>query len=210
MIDLLIADDHTMFRAGLRQLLEGTATICIRGEARDGEELLCLLKSAACDVVLLDLSMPGKSGLAMIREIRSKYPLVRILVMSMHDEQQYIVEALRAGAAGYITKASAVDQLLLGLEAVSAGRPFVSASASLGIIQQLCARSDVASHDRLTGRERQIFRLLVKGQRISIIADELGISVKTASTHKKNILEKMNFATTAELIRYALQHGLTD
>ena len=209
MINVLVADDHTMFREGLKQLLAQSTEIAIRGEACNGEQLLGLMDTTPCDVVLLDMSMPGRSGVALIRELRRRHPGVRLLVLSMHEEQQYIVEALKSGADGYVTKNSACDQLLLGIRRVANGEQFISAAASQGLIRQLCAAKEEAPHLRLSYRERQVLDLLVAGHSVSDIARRLKISVKTASTHKTNMLEKMGLNGTAELIRYAVAHDLT-
>ena len=209
MINVLVADDHTMFREGLKQLLAGSAEVAIRGEACDGEELLGLMDTTPCDVVLLDMTMPGRSGISLIRELRRRHPGVRLLVLSMHEEQQYIVEALKSGADGYVTKNSACDQLLLGIRRIAAGEQFISAAASQGLIRQLCAAKEEAPHLRLSYRERQVLDLLVAGHSVSDIARRLKISIKTASTHKTNMLEKMGLNSTADLIRYAVAHDLT-
>jgi len=207
-IELLIADDHTMFREGLKQLLAASKGVSVGGEARNADELLALLPGRNYDVVLLDMTMPGRSGVSLIREVRAKYPSVRILVLSMHEEQQFIIEALKAGADGYVTKSSAPDQLMLGIERIAAGEQFVSASASQGIIRQLCSAAPAAAHTRLSYRERQVLDLLVAGNSVSAVADQLGISIKTASTHKTNLMEKLEVSSTAELVRYAVRHDL--
>ena len=209
MIELLIADDHTMFREGLKQLLAVANHVSISGEARNGEELLAHLAGRKCDVILLDMTMPGRSGVVLIRELRARYPNVRILVLSMHEEQQFIVEALKAGAHGYVTKNSAPDQLILGIERIAAGEQFVSASASQGIIRQLCSAARAAPHTRLSYRERQVLDLIVAGNSVSAIANALSISIKTASTHKKNLMEKLEVSSTAEIVRYAVRHELS-
>lgn len=208
MIEVMIADDHTIFREGLKQLLAASDCVAVRGEARDGAELLALLARQQCDVLLLDMTMPGRSSVALIREVRACYPELRILVLSMHEEQQFIVEALKAGADGYVTKNSAPDQLLLGIERIAAGEQFVSASASQGIIRELCKAGAAPPHTRLTYRERQVLNLIVAGHSVSAVAVSLGISIKTASTHKKNLMEKLDVASTADLVRYAVRHEL--
>jgi DNA-binding NarL/FixJ family response regulator len=207
MIRIFLADDHTIFRQGLKQILADEADIDIVGEATDGDELLAQLPSAPCDIVLLDLTMPGRSGISLLREIATAEDR-RVIVLSMHEEDQYIVEALKAGAAGYVTKNSASDQLLQAIRKVVKGELFVSASASQSLIRQVRTPRAELPHTRLTPREREVFNLLVRGSKMSDIARKLGLSIKTASTHKTNLLNKMQAETTADLIRYALRHQL--
>ena len=207
MIRLFVADDHTIFREGLKQMLAEESDFKIVGEATNGDELLAQLGSSPCDIVLLDLTMPGRSGISLLREIASNENW-RVIVLSMHEEDQYIVEALKAGAAGYVTKNSALEQLILAIRKVVKGEMFVSAAASQSLIRQARAPSEPLPHTRLTPREREVFDRLVLGRKMSDIARELGLSIKTASTHKTNLLHKMKSETTADLVRYALRHQL--
>jgi len=207
MTRLFVADDHTIFREGLRQMLAEEADFRIVGEATNGDELLAQLGSLSCDIVLLDLTMPGPSGISLLREVASSDKW-RVVVLSMHEDDQYIVEALKAGAAGYVTKNSALDQLILAIRKVVKGELFVSAAASQSLIRQARAPREPLPHTRLTPREREVFDLLVLGRKMSDIARELGLSIKTASTHKTNLLNKMQAQTTADLVRYALRHQL--
>jgi DNA-binding NarL/FixJ family response regulator len=207
MISLIVADDHTIFREGLKQMLAEESDFRIVGEATNGDDLLAQLRSLTCDIVLLDLTMPGRSGIALLREVAGTAKW-RVIVLSMHEEDQYIIEALKAGAAGYVTKNSALDQLILAIRKVVKGELFVSAAASQSLIRQARTSQEPLPHTRLTPREREVFDLLVLGRRMSDIARELGLSIKTASTHKTNLLNKMNAETTADLVRYALRHQL--
>jgi two-component system invasion response regulator UvrY len=207
MIRIFIADDHTIFREGLKQILSDEADIDIVGEATNGDELLAQLPSAPCEIVLLDLTMPGRSGISLLREIATAANR-RVVVLSMHEEDQYIVEALKAGAAGYVTKNSASDQLIQAIRKVVKGEMFVSPGASQSLIRQLRAPHAELPHTRLTPREREVFDLLVRGRKISDIARKLGLSIKTVSTHKTNLLNKMQAETAADLVRYALRHQL--
>ena len=207
MIRLFVADDHTIFREGLKQMLADEADFRIVGEATNGDEVLARLGSSPCDIVLLDLTMPGRSGISLLREVASNQRW-RVIVLSMHEEDQYVVEALKAGAAGYVTKNSALEQLILAIRKVVKGEMFVSAAASQSLIRQARAPSDPLPHTRLTPREREVFDLLVLGRKMSDIARDLGLSIKTASTHKTNLLHKMKAETTADLVRYALRHQL--
>jgi DNA-binding NarL/FixJ family response regulator len=207
MIRIFIADDHTIFREGLKQILSDEADVDIVGEATDGDELLAQLPLAPCEIVLLDLTMPGRSGISLLREIATAAN-PRVVVLSMHEEDQYIVEALKAGAAGYVTKNSASDQLIQAIRKVVKGELFVSPIASQSLIRQLRTPQAELPHARLTPREREVFDLLVRGRKISDIARKLGLSIKTVSTHKTNLLTKMQAETTADLVRYALRHQL--
>lgn len=207
MIRVFIADDHTIFREGLKQILSDEVDVDIVGEATDGDELLAQLPSAPCEIVLLDLSMPGRSGISLLREIATAAN-PRVVVLSMHEEDQYIVEALKAGAAGYVTKNSASDQLIQAIRKVVKGELFVSPGASQSLIRQLRTAHAELPHAKLTPREREVFDLLVRGRKMSDIARKLGLSIKTVSTHKTNLLNKMQAETTADLVRYALRHHL--
>jgi DNA-binding NarL/FixJ family response regulator len=205
MIRLVLADDHAIFREGLKQILAEHDDLEIVGEATNGQELLGLL-SSPCDVVLLDLSMPGRSGIALLTDVVAKIGSGRVIVLSMHDEHQYVIESLKAGAAGYVTKNSASQQLIQAIRKVANDEMFVSATASQSAT--LKAVPEDEPHRRLTPREREIFNLLVDGRKISDIARKLDLSVKTVSTHKTNILLKFDAATVVDLVHYAMRHGL--
>lgn len=208
MIRLFIADDHTIFREGLKQLLQEEADFDIVGEATNGDEVLARLPALPCDIVLLDLTMPGRSGIALLKAACALPGDHRVVVLSMHEEHQYIVEALKAGAAAYVTKNSASDQLIEAIRKVVRGELFVSAAAPQELLRQARASATDLPHTRLTPRERQVFDLLVQGRKMSDIARDLGLSIKTVSTHKTNLLIKMDAETTADLVRYALRHQL--
>ena len=207
MIRVLIADDHTIFREGVRQILAEQPDFEIVGEATNGAELLERLAKASPDVVLLDLSMPGASGVGLVREVAAPGDC-RVVVLSMHEERQYVIEALKAGAVGYVTKASASDQLFDAVRKAAAGELAVSPSASQAMIRQMLEPEDPRPHERLTARERQVFDMLVAGETVSAVANRLDLSVKTASTHKANVLIKMDARTTADLVRYAIAKKL--
>ena len=207
MIRIFIADDHTIFREGLKQILSDEADIDIVGEATDGDELLSQLPFAPCEIVLLDLTMPGRSGIPLLKEIAAAENR-RVVVLSMHEEDQYVVEAMKAGAAGYVTKNSASDQLIQAIRKVAKGELFVSPTASQSLLRQFRTPQPELPHARLTPREREVFDLLVRGRKMSDIARRLNLSIKTVSTHKTNLLHKMQADTTADLVRYALRHQL--
>jgi DNA-binding NarL/FixJ family response regulator len=210
MIRLVVADDHTIVREGLKQLLAAAGDIDVVGEASDGGQVLECVRALEFDLLLLDMSMPGRSGIELIRQVRSEKPKLRILILSMHEESQYAVRAIRAGAAGYLTKESASRQLVEAIRKVAGGGAFISAE----VAQQLAlgAMPDVKGppHTSLSDREFQIFRMIADGLSMSDIAARLNLSVKTVSTHKSNILQKMNMSSQAELIRYAITHRLVD
>ncbi|HWQ37225.1 MAG TPA: response regulator transcription factor [Burkholderiales bacterium] len=209
MIRLLIADDHKLVRDGLRQIVASAQDIEVAAEAANGDEVLALIKARDFDLVLLDMSMPGLAGIQLIKRLKVEKPALRILVLSMHGEQQYAARALKAGASGYLTKDSASDQLLRAIRKVAAGGVHISDTAAASLIASTGA-VDAPPHALLSDREFEIFRLLATGQGPGEIAHNLHLSIKTVSTHKARILEKMQLRSTAELVRYALEHGLLD
>jgi DNA-binding NarL/FixJ family response regulator len=210
MIRIVIADDHTILREGLKQLLASADGIVVVGEAVDGHEVLQRVRNAEFDVLLLDLSMPGKSGMELIKQVKSERPRLRILVLSMHGEQQYAVRAIRAGASGYLTKDSAPTQLVAAIRKVAAGGAFISPEVAEQLALGAMPQSEGPPHAALSDREYEVFQLLVSGRTITDIARQLKLSVKTVSTHKARLLEKMGLSTQAALVRYAIAHHLTD
>ena len=211
MIRVLIADDHTLLREGLRQLLAATADIRVEGEAANGDEALALVKANDYDLAVLDMSMPGISGIELIKRVRQEKPRLRVLILSMHGEAQYAARALRAGASGYVTKDAASAQLVGAIRKVAAGGVHISeaAAAQLVAAQGGTATGEAALHARLSNREFEVFRLLVEGLGPTEIADRLHLSVKTVSTHKTRILGKMGMESTADLVRYAVENKLS-
>ena len=210
MVRVVIADDHTIVREGLKQLLLAAGVFEIAGEARDGHEVLKLAREKDFDVLLLDLSMPGKSGMDLIKQVKSERPRLRILVLSMHQEHQYAVRAIKAGASGYLTKDSASTQLVSAIEKVAGGGAFISAEVAEQLALGAMPQTEGPPHTSLSDREYQVFRMLVSGQAVSEIASELNLSVKTVSTHKARLMEKMGIDNQAELVRYAMRHRLVD
>jgi DNA-binding NarL/FixJ family response regulator len=210
MIRIALADDHTIVREGLKQLLGAAGDIEIVGEAADGHAALELARSLEFDVLLLDMSMPGKSGIDLIRQVHSEKPRLRILVLSMHEEHQYAVRAIRAGAAGYLTKESATAQLVAAIRKVAAGGAFISAEVAQQLALSAMPGAQGLPHETLSDREFQVLRMIAEGKSVSDIGEQLNLSVKTVSTHKANLLHKMGMSTTADLIRYALAHRLVD
>ena len=210
MIRVVIADDHQILREGLKQLLESAGDIEIVGEASDGATTLERVRNDAFDVLVLDLSMPGRSGMDLIRQIVDERPRLRVLVLSMHDEHQYAVRAIRAGAAGYLTKESASSELVAAIRRVAAGRAYITPTVAEHLAQDAMPGGRPAGHDTLSDREFEVFRLLVAGESVGAIADRLNLSSKTISTHKARLMEKLGVASTAELVRYAMRHRLFD
>lgn len=210
MIRIVVADDHTIMREGLKQILRGAEGVEVAGEARDGHEVMKIVREQEFDLLLLDMSMPGKSGIELIKQVRAEKPKLRILVLTMHEERQYAIRAIRSGAAGYLTKESASSQLVEAIRKVAAGGAFISAEVAEQLALGAMPDAKGALHEALSDREFQVFRLIAEGKSVSDIAERLNLSVKTVSTHKANIMQKMNLETAGELIRYAIAHGLVD
>jgi DNA-binding NarL/FixJ family response regulator len=205
-IRVLIADDHPIVRDGLKRILAATPDIEVSAEAASGDEALALTRANDYDLALLDMSMPGLSGIELVKRLKSEKPKMKLLVLSMHGEQQYAARALKAGASGYLTKDSASQQLVGAIHKVAAGGLHISEAAAASLVAG--ATGDGAPHTRLSDREYQVFRLLASGKGPGEIAEQLHLSIKTVSTHKTRILEKMQLGGTAELVRYALENQL--
>ncbi len=210
MIRVLLADDHAIVRAGLKEILADTGDIAVAGEAANGQEVLALVRAHDYDLAVLDMSMPGRNGIELIKRVRAEKPKLRILILSMHAEQQYAVRALKAGASGYLTKDSAADQLVAAIRRIAAGGAYVSPETAERLALDASRASAALPHTLLSDREFQVFQLIVNGGAVGEIAKQLSLSIKTVSTHKTRILEKMGLANQAELIRYALEHKLLD
>lgn len=210
MIKVLIADDHAILRAGLKHMLSEYPDITVGGEASDGHEALAKAQAEEWDVMLLDMTMPGKSGIELIKQLKLLVPKLRILILSMHKEDVYAVRALKAGASGYLCKDNAEEQLVAALRKVAAGGLYITTTVAeklaLDVLQG--DTQDVLPHTRLSDREYQIFQAIVTGVSVSDIAQQLNLSVKTVSTHKTHIQEKMGCDSVADLVRYAIQHEL--
>ncbi len=205
---IMIADDHAIIRDGLKRILSTVPDMEVAAEAVDGTDVVEQLRSTAVDVLLLDMSMPGKSGIALIQQIKASHPALPVLVLSMYRESQYAVQAIRAGAAGYLTKNAESDQLIGAIRKVARGGTIVSTLVAEKLVKQLQQPASAYPHTFLTPREFQIFQMLVEGSSINDIAHSLSLSSKTVSTHKANILDKMEIPSTAGLVHYAIQHGL--
>ncbi|MDO8206880.1 MAG: response regulator transcription factor [Gallionella sp.] len=210
MIRILIADDHAIVRSGLKQLLSEPVDFNVAGEAANGLEALAQIREQPFDVLLMDMSMPGRSGIELIKMVKASMPKLAILVLSMHKEEQYAVRALKAGARGYLTKETATDQLVAAIRKVAGGGVFISSGVAERLALELGGNHEAAPHTLLSDREFQIFKMIVSGDPIGGIADELSLSIKTVSTHKTRILQKMKMTSSAELIHYAIRHQLVD
>ncbi|MEN6584633.1 MAG: response regulator transcription factor [Sulfuricella sp.] len=210
MIRVLIADDHTILRDGLKQILAECRDMVVAGEADNGLDALKKVREEEWGVVVLDMSMPGKSGIELVKQIKSEKPKLPILILSMHKEDQYAVRTLKAGASGYLCKDSASAQLVSAIRKVAGGGVFISPEVAEKLAFDLHHKSDAPPHTLLSDREHQVFMMLVQGKGLTEIADELNLSVKTVSTHKTRIQEKMNTNNLSALIKYAIKHGLLD
>jgi DNA-binding NarL/FixJ family response regulator len=211
MIRILIADDHAILRAGLKHLLSDASDIVVAGEAGSGNDALALVRELPCDLIVLDMSMPGRSGIELIRQIKTERPKLPILILSMHKEDIFAVRALRAGAAGYLCKDNAESQLEAAIRKVASGGLYINQAVAEKLAQEMVGGNAVAKpHTQLSDREYQVFQDIVAGLGVTEIGLRLNLSVKTVSTHKARIMQKMGFANTAELIQYAVKHGLLD
>ena len=211
MIRILIADDHAIVRAGLRQFIADQADMEIAGEAASGAETVAAVRNGDFDVVLLDISMPDKNGIDTLRLLRHVKPELPVLMLSAYGEDQYAVNLLRAGAAGYVSKEAASTQLVGAIRTVAQGRRYVSPSLAQILAEGVFSGdSDRPLHAELSQREFQIFCKLASGAAVSKIADELNLSVKTVSTYRTRILEKMAMKSNADLTYYAIKNGLIE
>ena len=210
MINVIIADDHEIIRRGLKQILGGESDISVVAEASSSEDLMDKLKKIRCHVVLLDISLPGRSGIDALKDIKKLYPQVGVLMLSMYSEKVYALRAIRDGAAGYLTKETASDELILAIKKVSAGEKYITPRVAEQLASAIETGGTSNLHENLSDREFEIFKLLAAGKTVSHIARELFLSVKTVNAHRQNILQKLHLKTTAEMVRYAIEHKLLD
>jgi len=208
MLRILIADDHSIVRAGLKQILLEEFTGALIEEVSDAETLLKKVFTATWDVVISDLSMPGKSGLEALAQIRLQQPKLPVLILSIHPEEQYALRVLKAGAAGYLNKGLATEELVTAVKRVLLGRKYITAAVAEKLADQLDDDTDNRSHAMLSDREFDVFKLLASGKSVSEIAEILSLGVTTVSTYRARILEKMNMRTNADLTRYAIENKL--
>jgi len=210
MIRIVIADDHAIVREGLKRIVSGIDDMQVVGEAADGTEVMRRVRELDFDIIVQDLSMPGRSGMELIKLVRAEKPKLRILVLSMHQELQYAVRAIKSGASGYLTKESAPAQLEQAIRKIAGGGAYVTPEVAEQLALGAMPGSSANPHESLSDREFEVFRLLAAGVSVTDIASRLKLSVKTVSTHKANLMQKMGLHNASELVRYAMKHGLAD
>jgi two-component system invasion response regulator UvrY len=208
MIQVAIVDDHQIVRTGFRELLSEDASVNIAFEAANGDEALEKLRSMQCGVLLLDISLPGKSGVDVLRAVRQRYPEIKVLILSGFPEESYALAMIRNGANGYLCKDCEREELLRAIHMVSAGRRYVSPRTAELLADEMSGERSGVLHETLSDRELQVFLRLARGESVSAIAGQLHLSVKTISTYRSRVTDKLNVASNAELATYALRHGL--
>ncbi|CAG0947377.1 Response regulator UvrY [Anaerolineae bacterium] len=210
MINILIADDHVLVREGLKKIIKSESDMTICGEASNASEVFERVSDAGTDIVLLDISMPGSTGLEVLERLKRDHPKLPILILSMHPEDSFAVRAFKAGAAGYITKGSAVEELVQAIRKIVGGGKYVTPTLAEKLASELETDHTRLPHEMLSNREFQIMRLIAAGKKISAIAEELALAPSTVNTYRVRILEKMNMRSNAELTRYAVENELIE
>jgi len=209
-IKVLIADDHAVVRQGLKQILADTAEMVVAGEAVNGQEVLDQVRAGTWDVLVLDMSMPGRGGYDVLKDLKQIQPKLPVLILSIHSEEQYAIRLLQAGASGYLTKECIPDELVQAIHKVVNGGRYISPALAEKLAFQLGSDSEKPLHETLSDREFQVLRLIAGGKTATQIAKDLALSVKTVSTYRTRILQKMKLKTNAELIRYAIENHLVE
>ena len=209
-LKVLIADDHAIVRHGLKQILADTGDIVVAGDAGSGAEAIKLARAEAFDVMLLDISMPDRNGIEVLKQVRQEFPKLAVLMLSMHREDQYAIRSLKAGASGYLNKQSAPDELVTAIRTVAQGRKYISPALAQQLANQVGDDREVPPHETLSDREYQTLMMIASGKTVSEIAAELVLSVKTISMYRSRLLQKMKLRHNAELTHYALQKELVD
>ena len=210
MLRVLIADDHSMIRVGLKQVLQKTFTHAVIGEAASAEEALEKIRGEEWSLAVMDITMPGRSGLDILKDVQLARPGMPVLIMSMHGEDQFALRVLKAGAAGFISKHSAPEELVNAIQKILSGGKYVSKAVAEKVILEIGKDNEKPAHERLSDREFQVMCMFAQGKVNKQVATELSLSVKTVSTYRARILEKMNMQTNAELTRYAIKNGLVE
>jgi two-component system invasion response regulator UvrY len=209
-IKILIADDHTIFREGLKHILAEYPDLVVADEASNGQDVIDKIWKNNYDMVLLDITMPGMTGLEVLKQLKNDRPKLPVLILSMHPEEQYAVRVLRAGASGYLTKESAPDELITAIRKISQGRKYITSSLAERLAVEVEADTKKPLHEILSDREYQVLRMIAEGKTVKNIANDLSLSIKTVSTYRTRIMEKMKMKTNAELMHYSMKHRLFD
>ena len=209
-IRVFIADDHAIVREGLKQILADSPDIIVAGESENGLDAIKLFRKSKCHVMLLDISMPDKSGIDVLKQVKKENPDMAVLMLSMHREDQYAIRSLKAGAAGYLTKQSAPKELVTAIRQVASGQKYVSAALAQELASQVGDDHAAAPHDTLSDREYQTLTMIASGKTVSVIAEELSLSVKTISEYRARLLVKMKLKNSAELTHYAIKNQLIE
>lgn len=210
LIKILVADDHTLVRKGLKQILLDISGVEVVDEASNGKEVLNKIESNEYDLLLLDISLPGRSGIDILKQSKCIKPELPVLMLSMFPEEQYAIRSLRAGASGYLTKESAPEELIDAIKIVTKGRKYITSSLAERLAFEIQVESEKELHESLSDREYQVFCLIGSGKTVKDIAEKLSLSVKTISTHRARILQKMYMRNNAQIIRYAIKNDLVD
>jgi two-component system invasion response regulator UvrY len=210
MTRILIVDDHAIVRQGLKQIVSESPGMVVAGEAANGEEAVALARKLSYDIAIVDIAMPGRGGLDILKDLKSARPSAKIIILSMYPEEQYAIRSLRDGASAYLTKANATEELVHAIQAVAAGRRYITPSVAERLASYIEQDTERLPHESLSDRELQVFLLLGSGKAVTVIARELSLSVKTVSTYRTRILVKMRMSSNALLIRYAIQHKLVE
>jgi two-component system invasion response regulator UvrY len=209
-IRVFIADDHAIVREGLKQILADSRDIIVAGEAENGLDAIKLFRKAKCHVMLLDISMPDRSGIEVLKQVKKEHPEMAVLMLSMHREDQYAIRSLRAGAAGYLTKQSAPRELVTAIRQVATGQKYISAALAQELASQIGDDHEHAPHEGLSDREYQTLTMIASGKTVTAIAEELSLSVKTVSEYRARLLVKMRLKNSAELTHYAIKNQLIE
>jgi two-component system, NarL family, invasion response regulator UvrY len=210
MIRILIADDHGIVRKGLKQIVAENPDMVVAGDAASGQEALELARVKDFDVAIIDIAMPGRGGLEILKDLRAEKPALKIIMLSMYSEEQYAVRSLRNGASAYLTKANATDELIKAIEAVASGKRYITPSVAERLAVYIEEDGRQLPHERLSDRELQVLIMIGSGKSLSQIAAELTLSIKTVSTYRARLLEKMGMISNAQLIKYAVQHEMSE
>ncbi len=210
MLRIVIADDHAVVRAGLRQILEETGELQVAGEAPDGASLIEMVRREDCDLVILDISMPGRGGVEILPRLKSEKPLLPVLILSTYPEEQYAVRLIKAGAAGYLSKESAPEMLVQAVRQIARGGRYISPAVAELLASRVAGGGGAAAHDQLSNREYEVMRLLGAGKTVTEVAEKLSLSVKTVSTYRARLLEKLGLQGNADLIRYVIENRLAE